>query len=576
MAGTTWPTMTDYQEAVQTPRACFADGQLQQGTPVMNKLGLPRPICGQFASVYELENSGDRWAIKCFLRNIPDLHSRYAKIAKHLGTIELPYFMTFEYLQKGISVRGTYYPIVKMNWVEGLGLNQYLEKNLTDSAALEQLETRWLELLEDLQTVKVAHGDLQHGNVLVGDDGSLRLIDYDGMWVPKLKGQTSHETGHPDYQSPLRTGKDFHAEIDGFAGEVIQIAIRALGHDPELWQKYNNGDNLLFRRQDYLEPGDSQLFSDLRALGDEEISAKLDGLIKACGGKPKRGRPSRFFRPKRAKDDAGGKPSGRIWKAKKAKAPDPPAASAPPPSPAPPAAAVAPPKPAAPPPPPRPRPAAAPAKPPPAKTGPGGWLSDHVGGATAAPPRPAAPASPPPAPVKAKAKPKVVAKAQPAAPSPAKPRPAPPAGPRPPLGRRLLGYARVLLHLLLIMPVTAVAIMELSEIRDGSGDQATAILLAGFGLATVLGLVSILTLFVLRVTHRTVSILFMGLTVIIMLLNIFSELLTTGWSDWTGDDPLQCAMMMSMLGLSALGLVLEHFCHRLGVVTRLRLPWAAR
>ena len=198
MPGAIWPTMTDYQEAVQAPRSCFDDGELKQGMPVMNKLGLPRPICGQFASVYELEHAGSRWAIKCFLRNIPDLHSRYAKIAKHLGTVELPYFCTFDYHQKGIRVGGNFYPIVKMEWVEGLALNSYVENNLNDRGALEALEVNWLQLLEDLHAVKVAHADLQHGNVLVADDGSLGLIDYDGMWVPRLKGETSHETGHPD------------------------------------------------------------------------------------------------------------------------------------------------------------------------------------------------------------------------------------------------------------------------------------------------------------------------------------------------------------------------------------------
>ena len=279
MAAARWPTMTDYQEAVQAPRICFSDKQLAAGSAVVNKLGLPRPICGQFASVYEIESGGARWAIKCFLRNIPDLHNRYAKIAAHIGTVELPYFVTFDYLRKGIRIRGDVYPIVKMEWDEGLGLNQYIEKNVTDRAVLEQLEQNWLQLLEDLQSVKIAHGDLQHGNVLVSPDGSLRLIDYDGMWVPKLKGQGSHETGHPDYQSPLRSGDDFHEGIDQFAGDVIHMAIRALIRKPDLWQKYNNGDNIVFRRGDYLDPKNSALFAELRALGDDQIDPLLDHLV---------------------------------------------------------------------------------------------------------------------------------------------------------------------------------------------------------------------------------------------------------------------------------------------------------
>ena len=106
--------MTDYQEAVQAPSICFSDSELKSGTPVLNNLGLPRPICGQFASVYELQKGSSCWAVKCFLRNIPDLHSRYAKIAAHLEKCGLPYFITFEYLQKGIRVHGKFFPIVKM------------------------------------------------------------------------------------------------------------------------------------------------------------------------------------------------------------------------------------------------------------------------------------------------------------------------------------------------------------------------------------------------------------------------------------------------------------------------------
>ena len=94
MAAQRWPTMTDYQEAVQAPQICFADAELKGGVPGLNKLGLPRPICGMFASVYEIEGGGSKWAIKCFLRNIPDLHSRYAKIAKMIKSLSSPYFVS--------------------------------------------------------------------------------------------------------------------------------------------------------------------------------------------------------------------------------------------------------------------------------------------------------------------------------------------------------------------------------------------------------------------------------------------------------------------------------------------------
>ena len=283
-----WPSMVNYQEAVQSPPSAFASSELRRGTPVANRLGLPRPICGTFASVYELASGGRRWAVKCFLRNIPDLHQRYAKISDHLRKCRrLQYFVTFEYQDKGIRVRGKSFPLVKMEWVEGRQLNTFIEQNLSRWRVLAKLKKTWVKLLADLRSAHIAHGDLQHGNVLVRPNGDLRLIDYDGMWVPALAGEKSNETGHPDYQNPARTQKDFHAGVDEFSDAVIQIAICALVRERSLWDKYNNGDNLLFRRRDFLDPRSSPLIADLRALGDPEIREKLEFVLNACARRRK-------------------------------------------------------------------------------------------------------------------------------------------------------------------------------------------------------------------------------------------------------------------------------------------------
>ncbi len=278
-----WPSMVDYQDALQCPPVAFPSSELRFGTPVEDNLGLPRPLCGTFASVYELVNGRSRWAVKCFLRNIPNLHQRYDRIAEHLRFGRLRYFVRFEYQRRGIQVQGKSFPLVKMEWVEGCQLNTFIEQNLSRPRKLAKLKKRWARLLPDLRAANMAHGDLQHGNVLVLPNGHLRLIDYDGMWVPTLEGEEANETGHPDFQDPRRTQKDFNADIDGFSDAVIHIAIGALRQEPSLWEKYNNGDNLLFRREDFLNPESSSLITDLQALGDQEISEKLEFVM---GGEP--------------------------------------------------------------------------------------------------------------------------------------------------------------------------------------------------------------------------------------------------------------------------------------------------
>lgn len=280
-----WPSMTDYQEALQSPSIAFTSTKLRSGTAVENNLGLPRPICGTFASVYELVDGRRRWAVKCFLRNTPDLHERYSKISDHLRKCKrLGYFVAFEYQQEAIRVRGELFPLVKMDWIEASQLNTYIEENLFKPSAMAKLDKRWRRLVGDLKSADIAHGDLQHGNVLVRPNGDIRLIDYDGMWVPTLKGQKSNEIGHPDFQNPRRTQNDFHLNIDEFSAAIIQISISALRRDRSLWEKYNNGDNLLFRRGDFLNPHKSLLINDLRAINDQEIQNRLDFIIKACGG----------------------------------------------------------------------------------------------------------------------------------------------------------------------------------------------------------------------------------------------------------------------------------------------------
>jgi len=171
-----WPSMTDYQEALQSPSLAFSSTELRSGAAVENNLGLPRPICGTFASVYELVNGRRRWAVKCFLRNTPNLHERYAKISNHLRKCQrLGYFVTFEYQQKAIRVRGELFPIVKMEWIEACQLNKFVEDNLSSPRVLAKLGKRWDKLVANLRSANLAHGDLQHGNILVQSNGAIRL-----------------------------------------------------------------------------------------------------------------------------------------------------------------------------------------------------------------------------------------------------------------------------------------------------------------------------------------------------------------------------------------------------------------
>lgn len=270
--------MTDYQEAVQNPRLCFSDSELKHGIPVLDQLGLPKPITGAFATVYQLICNRQKYAARCFLRYHQDRERRYAEISRHLHENPLACMVDFQFLRQGILVRGHWYPILKMEWIDGQPLNTYLAKCLHNPDHIRSLAQRFVSLLADLRRCSIAHGDLQHGNILIAN-GNLRLIDYDGMYVPGLDGMASHELGHRNYQHPRRTEKHFGSYLDNFSAWVIYISLIAIAFEPTMWQRLRAGDeHLLFRREDFEDPKHSSAFPILNDLKQPSLSSVVSSL----------------------------------------------------------------------------------------------------------------------------------------------------------------------------------------------------------------------------------------------------------------------------------------------------------
>lgn len=273
--GGAWPDLTEYHEAVQHPAKAFADPGLRAVTLELDRFGMPKPATGGNAVVYKGNEPGlllfkKTWAIRCFLRPISDHAERYEAISKHLHTVRLPYDVNFRFLKQGIQIRSSWFPIVKMQWAKGDLLHIYVEKNLAYPAVLAALREKWVRLVRHLEAAQVAHGDLQHGNILVRG-GSIHLVDYDGMWVPALKGRDATETGHRAYQHPERSGKDYGQEIDRFSALVIYLSLAALERDARLWERFHTGDNLIFVQKDFQEAGRSAIWQDLSRIRSREI-----------------------------------------------------------------------------------------------------------------------------------------------------------------------------------------------------------------------------------------------------------------------------------------------------------------
>ena len=279
-----WPAARDFQEAIQNPSYCFTDAELRCLVPALDRLGMPMVTSGQFAYVFKLNDvSGmGAQAIRCFRGFLGDRQQRYRAIDWHLDKTAIPCVANFDYNSEGILVLGRKYPILVMEWIGGLPLDVYIGDVFQRSDVLKYLAELWLKVIASLKDATVAHGDLQHGNIMV-QDGNLRLVDLDGMFVPEMTGWLASELGHQHYQHPQRSPQHFGIGLDNFSALVIYISFLAIAECPELWREFHD-ENLIFTNRDFKEPGSSKLFIKLKKVGSvKRLVATLEG---ACHQDP--------------------------------------------------------------------------------------------------------------------------------------------------------------------------------------------------------------------------------------------------------------------------------------------------
>jgi hypothetical protein len=258
-----YPTGGQYRDSLYNTDLCFKDSTLKGSTVDTDNLGMPKLISGNFASVFTVQSStNQRWAVKCFTRLVDHQEERYQRISEALRPVKKPWRVEFDYLSEGVLCEGVWYPALKMEWVDAVELIPYIENYLWDPAKLADLATKFARMVQDLAALGIAHGDLQHGNLLVTPSGELKLVDYDGMYVPSLAKVGACEIGHPNYQSPARTSSTWGPYLDNFSALVIYSSLVGLTIEPSLWTLLRNpGDEaLLFKKDDYQDQRASRAF----------------------------------------------------------------------------------------------------------------------------------------------------------------------------------------------------------------------------------------------------------------------------------------------------------------------------
>src|SRR5260370_230398 len=305
------PERTPYDEAMMLSQARLrvldADlkhGQVETISMQTNAGVIKRPwgIQGGFAVVYKFRTqSGKMRALRCFLVQMdPDMQFRYERISAYFAAYASDITVEFKYYNSGIvlkeniqgQLQNKTYPVIEMEWIEGVTLIEGIDElcRKRDQTRLADVVDQWIAILRTLHQARISHGDLAGVNVMIRPNGRLVLVDYDGVYIPDFANLPHILLAQADYQHPQMHLRPFNEKTDDFSALVIYTALVAVHAKPELWDKYmHRGSqtipletNLLFLRQDFIDPERSSLFADLEQIHDTRLRVAVQALKSAC------------------------------------------------------------------------------------------------------------------------------------------------------------------------------------------------------------------------------------------------------------------------------------------------------
>ena len=265
-----YPLISEYVRAIQD--ASNNLDELAHLVPVQDDHGEPYRSSGAFAVVFKMkdEQTGKCYALKCFTEEQEGRAEAYRQIADELEFVDSSYITFVKYLDKEIFVDSSCeedeFPVLLMDWIDGETMECYIAENYQDNYAMAMLCYRFCKMAAWLRSQPFAHGDIKPDNIMVRPDGNLTLVDYDGMFVPVMKGQKSPTIGTKDFSHPLRTVDDFDETIDDFALASIALSLKAISMNSKLLDTYGASDRLLFLENDYHNPSNSKAISALQEL----------------------------------------------------------------------------------------------------------------------------------------------------------------------------------------------------------------------------------------------------------------------------------------------------------------------
>lgn len=285
------PSMSDYREAIEREPACLLDPELRNGKkPSGAETGTDTAFYafgypGDAGVVYFIKCPSNKfYAIKCFVLRRPESKHYYAieDFLKEQSLSFLP--QNLKYMDEGIKIKNSHFPVVKMDWIEAVRLDRYLEKNLQNPNSLNKILQAWVSLSQEMRSLEICHGNLEPNNILI-DGGKIRLVDCDTLYVPALEGANCPELGNKNFQHPGRKVFHFDANLDNFADFVIYASILALSIDISFWRFVRLSQHLIFQKADYEQPESSEVLGLLKTHTDNRLRAIGETMDELLSGK---------------------------------------------------------------------------------------------------------------------------------------------------------------------------------------------------------------------------------------------------------------------------------------------------
>jgi serine/threonine protein kinase len=273
-----FPSRTEIVNAIRNPQTCYKASELIGGNVVCKGSNVIQ-YAGGYTTVFPfIDKWGKKVAVRCWCADIGDARRRSQAISDYLQREQNPYFVNFKYVDNALLIAGQLQPIILMDWVEGKPLKEYINDNC-NSNAISKLAEQFKRMVADFHRRNIAHGDLQHGNIMVKSDGSIVVVDYDSMYIEQLRGMDDVIKGLPGYQHPAR-GKNqiINPQLDYFSELIIYLALLIFTDKPDRWKDYYGAEDLLFSKEDFANIRQSAICETYRKSANKIIVNLLQKL----------------------------------------------------------------------------------------------------------------------------------------------------------------------------------------------------------------------------------------------------------------------------------------------------------